>query len=135
MRLCPQPHTMYQFLLKGASNLLQKFNLPSSRVLLSLPHLLHSTEIKDAHRLVKINTNSGAHGNLWDLHTLAFVPGVIARAAPDKNPGLFVLSEAAGPVAVPPPCSFVCEANDDPAWKLHLPVGSEAQGAFLAQNL
>lgn len=114
---------------------MEKFHLFSSCSFLSLFHLFHGVKVEKTSRLIKVDTQCGAKGDLQDLHGLAFVPGVVARAAPAETPGLLVLPKAAGPVAVPPGCAFVCYTEHDPASKLHLPVASEAQNPFFAQNL
>lgn len=74
-------------------------------------------------------------GNPNNLFILAFVPYLVAGAAPLKSPGFLVLSKAAGPFTVPPSCSFKCNSNHDPSRGLYLPVASETQYAFFAKNL
>lgn len=135
MWLCSQPETWDHFPWEGTLNLVEKFHLFSSCSFLSLLLLFHSVEVEKTSRLIKVNTQCGAKGDLQDLKGLAFVPGVVARAAPAETPGLLVLSEAAWPVAVPPGRAFVRHAEHDPAGKLHLPVASEAQNPLFAQNL
>lgn len=135
MRLCSQPETWDHFLWERTLNLVEKFHLFSSCSLLSLLHVFHGVEVEYTGRLVKVNAQRGAKGDLQDFHRLAFVPGTVAGAAPTQTPGLLVLPEAAWPAGVPPGRTFKRHAEHDPAGKLHLPVASEAQNPFFAQNL
>lgn len=112
---------------------MQQFHLLRAAAL-GLP-LLHGVEAEEAGGLVEVHADPGGHGNLHDLHTLTLVPGVVTGAAPAETPGLLVLPEAAGAVAVPPSGAFVRHADHDPPGKLHLPVATEAQDAFSAENL
>lgn len=135
MWLWSQPETWDHFPWEGTLNLVEKFHLFSSCSFLSLLHLFHSVEVENTSRLVKVNTQRGAKGDLQDLHGLAFVPGIVARAAPAETPGLIVLPKATRPIAVPPGRAFVRYTEHHPAGKVHLPVASEAQNPFSAQNL
>lgn len=108
--LCAHPDTWDQLLPEGAFDLLQKLDL-----LGFARTLLHGVEVQDARRMVQVDADGGAQGDVSDLHALAFVPGVIAGATPTKAPGLFIFSEATGTLAVPPPGSLVRHANDHPS--------------------
>lgn len=135
MRLCPHPEPWHHFPIEGAPNLLQRFNLLSSCTLVSLFHLLHSIEVKDPSRVIKVHPHYRALRDALYLCVVAVVPGVVAGAAPADAPGLLVFPQAAGSFAVPPCCPLVCGPDHDPSWELHLPVASEAQDAFFAKNL
>lgn len=128
--LCAHPEAWDQLLREGALKLLQKLDL------LGCPRtLLHSVEVEDTRRLVQVDADGGAHGDVGDLHALAFVPGVVAGAAPAEAPGLLILAEATGAVAVPAPGTLVRHAHDHPSWELHLPVSPEAEDALFAKDL
>lgn len=107
--LCAHPETWDQLLPEGALHLLQKLDLPGcSRT------PLHGVEVEDARWLVQVDADGGAQGDVGDLHTLAFVPGVVAGAAPAEAPGLFIFSKATRTLAVPPPGALVRHADNHP---------------------
>lgn len=135
MRLRSQPEAWDHFLWEATLKLVQKLHLFSSSSFLSFLHLFHSVEVEKTSRMVKVNPQCGAERHLRDLHGLALVPGIVTWAAPAETPGLLVLPEAAGPIAVPPCRVFVRHSEHHPSGKLHLPVPSEAQNSFFAQNL
>lgn len=135
MRLCSQPEAWDHFLWEATLKLVQKRHLFSSSSFLSFLHLFHSVEVEKTSGLVKVNPQRGAERRRRDLQGLALVPGIVVWAAPAQTPGLLVLPEAAGPVAVPPCRVFVRHSEHHPSGKLHLPVPSEVQNSFFAQNL
>lgn len=127
------PETGHHSSLKGRLNLLQQLGLLLFLRPLSL--LLHHVKLHDAGWVIQVHPDGAAVGNVPDFHVVAVEPQLIGRPTPTQTPGVLVLSQPAGPVASPPACPFVDNANNHPSGVFHLPVGSEVLDAFFAKNL
>lgn len=109
-RLLPEPETRQHPPFKGALHLLQQPDLP-----LSLLYFLHCIKTDDTCRLVQVNPDPGALGNVPDFFGAATGPHLVVRPTPPKTPGLIVFSQPAGSVAGPPPCSLIGDSDNHPS--------------------